>query len=168
MPAHDPASTPARIPASAWLRPVALLLGGALLTVMLVLGDQMIGAVAAAVFAVFMAYWTSPLRSGPHTPLADARAEAGPGGTVLLWAPGNPASARIQAALRSPRPGLVWVNVYRDREAMAIVEERGGVRLLPLAMRGGTITRVDSASDLFALIERDQDGEDGTPTGSAG
>lgn len=168
MPAYDSAPAPARVPASAWLRPAAMLLGGALLTVLLVFGDQLIGAVASTLFAVFMAYWTSPLRSGPHTPLATARTEAGPDGTVLLWAPGNPSSARIQAALRSPRPGLVWVNVYRDSEAMAIVEERGGVRLLPLAMRGATITRVGSASDLFALIERDEDGEGGAGTSSAG
>lgn len=167
MPAHDSASAPARIPASAWLRPGALLLGGALLTVLLVLGDQIIGAVAAGVFAVFMAYWTSPLRSGPHTSLASAHAQASPGTTILLWAPGNPASARIQAALRSPREDLVWVNVYRDSEAMAIVEQRGGARQLPLAMLGERIGHVENAADLFAFMERHRPGEDSSSTGTA-
>ena len=151
MPAHDSASAPARIPASAWLRPGALLLGGALLTVLLVLGDQIIGAVAAGVFAVFMAYWTSPLRSGPHTSLASAHAQASPGTTILLWAPGNPASARIQAALRSPREDLVWVNVCKDPAAHELRTRYGGERMLPLALQGEDAAHIDNVSELFAF-----------------
>ena len=73
MSGTDPAPSTPRVPARAWLRPVLLLVGGALLTLLMVLADQLIAALAVGAFSLFMAYWTSPLRSGPHTPLASAQ-----------------------------------------------------------------------------------------------
>ena len=58
---HDPSTRSPRIPARAWLRPTLLLVGGLLLSGVLVLADQWIGAVALALFSVFMAYWTSQI-----------------------------------------------------------------------------------------------------------
>jgi hypothetical protein len=117
-----------------------MLLGGALAAVLFVLVDQTLAALAIGVFSLFMAYWTSPLRTGPHVPLAEAQARAreasGKHVTIVLWAPGNPASARLQAALRSPREDLAWVNVFKDPAAQELLARYGGERMLPLALQG--------------------------------
>jgi hypothetical protein len=159
----------ARVPARAWLRPALMVLGGALLTVLMVLADQMVAAVAVAVFSLFMAYWTSPLRSGPHTPLAAAQARVretdGDPVTIVLWAPGNPGSARLQAAIRSPREDLLWVNVFKDPAARELLARYGGESMLPLALQGEAAAHIDSAKELFAF--QDSAGQDGA-TGGAG
>ena len=74
VPPADASAAPARVPARAWLRPALMLVGGALAALLFVQVDQQLAAFAVGVFSLFMAYWTSPLRSGPHTPLAEAQA----------------------------------------------------------------------------------------------
>jgi hypothetical protein len=132
-----------------------MLLGGALAAVLFVLVDQTLAALAIGVFSLFMAYWTSPLRTGPHVPLAEAQARAreasGKHVTIVLWAPGNPASARLQAALRSPREDLAWVNVFKDPAAQELLARYGGERMLPLALQGEDAAHIDNASELFAF-----------------
>ena len=170
MPGTDPAPSTPRVPARAWLRPVLLLVGGALLTLLMVLADQLIAALAVGVFSLFMAYWTSPLRSGPHTPLAYAqervRGADGRAPTIVLWAPGNPASARLQAAIRAPREDLIWVNVFKDPAAQQLLGRYGGERMLPLALQGEDAARIDNVSELFAFQDRAR--PDGAPGGAAG
>lgn len=170
MPGTDPAPSTPRVPARAWLRPVLLLVGGALLTLLMVLADQLIAAIAIGVFSLFMAYWTSPLRSGPHTPLASAQERArgadGRAPTIVLWAPGNPASARLQAAIRAPREDLIWVNVFKDPAAQQLLGRYGGERMLPLALQGEDAARIDNVSELFAFQDRAR--PDGAPGGAAG
>lgn len=172
MPGHDPApaTSTAHVPARAWLRPVLLLVGGALLTLLMVLADQLIAAIAVGAFSLFMAYWTSPLRSGPHTPLAAAQARArevdGTAPTIVLWAPGDPASARLQAAIRAPREDLIWVNVFKDPAAQQLLGRYGGERMLPLALQGEDAARIDNVSELFAFQDRTR--QDGAPGGAAG
>ena len=170
MPGTDPAPSTPRVPARAWLRPVLLLVGGALLTLLMVLADQLIAALAVGVFSLFMAYWTSPLRSGPHTPLASAqervREADGRAPTIVLWAPGNPASARLQAAIRAPREDLIWVNVFKDPAAQQLLGRYGGERMLPLALQGEDAARIDNVSELFAFQDRAR--PDGAPGGAAG
>ncbi|MGN7212929.1 hypothetical protein [Brachybacterium paraconglomeratum] len=168
MSGTDPAPSTPRVPARAWLRPVLLLVGGALLTLLMVLADQLIAALAVGVFSLFMAYWTSPLRSGPHTPLAEAQAREADGTapTIVLWAPGNPASARLQAAIRAPREDLIWVNVFKDPAAQQLLGRYGGERMLPLALQGEDAARIDNVSELFAFQDRAR--PDGAPGGAAG
>jgi hypothetical protein len=132
-----------------------MLLGGALAAVLFVQVDQTLAALAIGVFSLFMAYWTSPLRTGPHVPLAEAQTRAreasGKHVTIVLWAPGNPASARLQAALRSPREDLAWVNVFKDPAAQELLARYGGERMLPLALQGEDAAHIDNASELFAF-----------------
>ena len=150
-------------PASAWVRPILLLVGGALLTALLLLADQRIAAVAVALFSLFMAYWTSPLRSGPHTPLAQARTR-GADTAIILWAPGDPLSARLQAAIRGAREDVVWVNVFRDPHAQEVLASHGGKGALPLVMVGEQ-TMVNATAgqllDLQASVRREQGKADG-------
>ncbi|RRR17275.1 hypothetical protein DS079_15460 [Brachybacterium paraconglomeratum] len=147
-----------------------LLVGGALLTLLMVLADQLIAAIAVGAFSLFMAYWTSPLRSGPHIPLASAqervREADGTAPTIVLWAPGDPASARLQAAIRAPREDLIWVNVFKDPAAQQLLGRYGGERMLPLALQGEDAARIDNVSELFAFQDRTR--QDGAPGGAAG
>ncbi|WP_231880803.1 MULTISPECIES: hypothetical protein [Brachybacterium] len=170
MSGTDPAPSTPRVPARAWLRPVLLLVGGALLTLLMVLADQLIAAIAVGAFSLFMAYWTSPLRSGPHIPLADAQARMreadGTAPTIVLWAPGDPASARLQAAIRAPREDLIWVNVFKDPAAQQLLGRYGGERMLPLALQGEDAACIDSVSELFAFQDRTR--QDGAPGGATG
>ena len=170
MSGTDPAPSTPRAPARAWLRPALLLVGGALLTLLMVLADQLIAALAVGAFSLFMAYWTSPLRSGPHTPLASAQERArgadGTAPTIVLWAPGDPASARLQAAIRAPREDLIWVNVFKDPAAQQLLGRYGGERMLPLALQGEDAARIDNVSELFAFQDRAR--PDGAPGGAAG
>lgn len=124
--------------------------GGLLLMTLLQQADQWIAAIAVALFSLFMAYWTSPLRSGPHLPLHQALAK-GAGTTVILWAPGNPLSARLQAVIRSPREDVEWVNVFRDPQAQQLLAEHGGDDALPLVLLGGQTLTNATPGDLLDL-----------------
>ena len=132
-----------------------MLIGGLLLATLLLLADQRIAAIAVALFSVFMAYWTSPLRSGPHSPLAQARMQ-GPGTAIILWAPGNPLSARLQAAIRGPREDLAWVNVFRDPHAQELLTAHGGADALPLVLLGEQTIINATAGMLLDLQEAEQ------------
>ena len=170
VPPADASATPARVPARAWLWPALMLVGGALAALLFVQVDQQLAAFAIGVFSLFMAYWTSPLRSGPHTPLASAQERArgadGTAPTIVLWAPGDPASARLQAAIRAPREDLIWVNVFKDPAAQQLLGRYGGERMLPLALQGEDAARIDNVSELFAFQDRAR--PDGAPGGAAG
>ncbi|WP_263309990.1 hypothetical protein [Brachybacterium atlanticum] len=168
MSGTDPALSSPRVPARAWLRPALMLVGGALAALLFVQVDQQLAAFAIGVFSLFMAYWTSPLRSGPHTPLAEAQAREADGTapTIVLWAPGDPASARLQAAIRAPREDLIWVNVFKDPAAQQLLGRYGGERMLPLALQGEDAARIDNVSELFAFQDRTRQG--GAPGGAAG
>ncbi|GAA1487174.1 hypothetical protein GCM10009625_39790 [Brachybacterium fresconis] len=137
----------------AWTRSVLLLLGGALATVLLVLADQLIAAIAVAVFSLFMAYWTSPLRSGPHAPLETALARRADDVVIILWAPGNPLSARLQTAIRGERDDVVWVNVYQDPRAQQLLAEHGGAAAAPLVIVGDQMTAAATVAQLLELQE---------------
>lgn len=128
--------------------------GGLLLAVVLLLAEQRIAAAAVTVFALFMAYWTSPLRSGPHSPLEDALARRGDLVTIVLWAPGNPLSARLQSAIRSPGEELVWVNVHRDPAAQELLAEHGGASALPLVLVGEEVQAAASVAELREMQDR--------------
>lgn len=157
----------------AWLRPAALAIGGLLLAVVLaVAADQLLAGVLLALFALFMAYWTSPLRQGPHVPLAEAMHRRSDAVTIIVWAPGDPLSARLQTALRTPREDLVWVNAAKDEDAERLVEELGGPGNLPVVIVGSEVaTRatVGRALDMRAAgqerARQAEDGLDGDPRG---
>ncbi|WP_246958090.1 hypothetical protein [Brachybacterium sp. Marseille-Q7125] len=148
-------------PASAWLRPLLVLLGGAVFCGLLMLVRQEIVALPVALLTLLMVYWTSPLRRGDHTSLAAARerASAVRSGatppTVVLWAPGNPASARLHTAIRGPREDVIWVNVYRDRMAMDLLVEQGGAEALPLALHGDAVHAAVTPGELLELLAQD-------------
>ena len=145
------AVTRRRAPLKAWLRPALLLVGGLLLTGLLVLADQHIAAVAVVLFSLFMAYWTSPLRAGPHTPLASALERRADDVAIVLWAPGNPLSARLQTAIRSPREDVIWVNVYQDPAAQQFLAGHGGDEAIPLVIVGDEVTPTASVVQLLDM-----------------
>lgn len=125
------------IPARAWFRPAALAVGALALTVVLGTIGLWLGAILVFVAGLFMSYWTSPLRRGPHENFLDARAaQQRRGGAVIVWAPGDPLSARLLTALREKRSDVSWVNVYYDRQARAALEQNGGLSALPLVLVG--------------------------------
>lgn len=162
--ASAPAPAPsARAPLSAWLRPALLLVGGLIAASLLVLAQQRIAAVAVVLFSLFMAYWTSPLRSGPHTPLSTALRRRGDDVTIVLWAPGNALSARLQTAIRSPREDVIWVNVYQDPAAQQFLAEHGGAEAVPLVIVGDDVTPAASVVQLLdvqaAGKQRAEDGD---------
>lgn len=148
-----------------WIRPAVLVLGGLLAAALFWLADQLLVGVIVLAFSLFMAFWTSPLRTGAHTPLAAALERRGDDVAIILWAPGNPLSARMQATIRSPREDVIWVNVYRDREAAALLAEHGGLSALPLVLVGQDVRTAATVNDLLAAQAAGAErmaGEDGT------
>ncbi|WP_422116272.1 hypothetical protein [Brachybacterium sp. UNK5269] len=135
------------------MRPALVLLGGLVLAALLAAAGQSIAAVAIALFSVFMGYWTSPLRSGPHTSLEAARQRQGPDAAIILWAPGNPLSARLQTAIRGPREDVVWVNVFRDPAAQELLAQHGGPSALPLVLVGPAVRANATAGELLDLLD---------------
>lgn len=142
-------------------------MGGLLLAGLLALAGQWVGAAAVALFSAFMAYWTSPLRAGQHTPLATARAR-GADTVIILWAPGDPLSARLQVAIRSPREDVAWVNVHRDEQARQLLAEHGGAAALPLVLIGGAAHPHVGVAELLDLQEAARRPTDEGGTAAAG
>lgn len=127
--------------ARAWLRPLLLLVGGLAVAVLLWMIGQRVPAVGLAIIAVFMGYWTSPLRTGQHTPFAEAMLRRADDHAIILWAPGDPLSARLQTAIRGHRDDVSWVNVYRDGDAEAFCAAAGGLGAVPMVIVGDEIIR---------------------------
>lgn len=141
MTEHGSASHSPGVPARAWLRPLLFLVGGLAIAVVLYLVHQVLAAIALAVLTLFMAYWTSPLRGGQHLPFAEAMDRRSPEHAIILWAPGDPLSARLQTAVRGDREDVSWVNVYRDPEATTFLDCSGGRGAIPLVIVGDEIVR---------------------------
>lgn len=131
----------AAAPARAWLRPALLVLGGLLVAAVLAWAQLWWGGLLVAGLALLMGYWTSPLRGGQHVPLAQAMERRAPDHAIILWAPGDPLSARLQTAIRGDRPDVSWVNIYQDPEADAFVLSSGGHGALPVVILGDEILR---------------------------
>ncbi|MCS6711974.1 hypothetical protein JSY14_08060 [Brachybacterium sp. EF45031] len=129
------------VPPSAWVRPLFLLLGGLAVAVVLWLIGQRIAAIGLVLLALLLAYWTAPLRRGPHTPLAEALPRVADDHAVILWAPGDTFSARLQTAVRGNRPDVTWVNVLQDPEAAEFLAAHGGRSALPLVIVGEEVLR---------------------------
>lgn len=147
----------ARIPARAWVRPVLLLLGGLLVCAVLLLVHRIAGAVLIGAFALLLGYWTSPLRRGQHTPFAEALERRAPDHAIILWAPGDPLSARLQTAVRGQREDVTWVNVYRDPDAEVFAVASGGHAALPVVLVGERILRRATVGDyLEARAEQEE------------
>lgn len=142
-----------RPPARAWLRPLATLLGGLLLAALFTVLEQFVLAVPLVLLAVFMAYWTSPLRKNPHQPWSEASARRVDDMAVVIWAPGDPLSARMQTAIRSQRTDVLWVNAYQDPQAAEILAEHGGRDALPLVFVGEDVTPAATVSQLLDMQE---------------
>lgn len=167
-----------RMPARVWLRPLALLLGALLIAAVLAVIEQWLAAVLLAAFGLLMAYWTSPLRSGPHTPLATALERREDAALIVVWAPGDPLSARLHTAIRGERDDVIWVNAYQDPAAAHFVDLHGGRAALPLAVVGDVIearVTVGRALDLQAAgkdradeARRARDAEDAAGPEDAG
>lgn len=141
------------MPVAAWLRPLFVLLGGLAAAALLILIDQLILAVPLVLLALLMAYWTSPWRSGPHTPMSEARQQRSDTVAIILWAPSDPLSARMQAAIRGQRSDVLWVNVYQDPDGRQLLEEHGGIESLPLVIVGEDVGRNATVGDLLDLQE---------------
>ncbi|MGP5639658.1 hypothetical protein ACTXPS_09460 [Brachybacterium tyrofermentans] len=154
--------TRSRAPLSAWLRPALLLVGGLIAAGLLLLVQQRIAAVAVVLFSLFMAYWTSPLHAGPHTPLATALRRRANDVTIVLWAPGNPLSARLQTAIRNPREDVIWVNVYQDPAAQQFLAEHGGADAVPLVIVGDEVT---PAASVVQLLDAQAEGRERAQNG---
>jgi hypothetical protein len=142
-----------RPPARAWLRPLAALVGGLALAALFTVLDQLVLAVPLALIALLMAYWTSPLRRNPHQPWAEASAQRVDDMAVVIWAPGDPLSARMQTAIRSQRTDVLWVNAYQDPQAAEILAEHGGREALPLVFVGEEVKTAATVGELLDLQE---------------
>lgn len=140
-----------RPPARAWLRPLATLVGGLLLAALFAVLDQWVLAVPLVLLAVLMAYWTGPLRRNPHQPWSEASAQRVDDMAVVIWAPGNPLSARMQTAIRSQRTDVLWVNAYQDPQAAEILAEHGGREALPLVFVGEDVTPAATVGQLLDM-----------------
>lgn len=148
-----PAADHPHTPVTAWLRPLLVLLGGMAAAALLAWIDQLILAVPLALLTLLMAYWTSPLRSGPHTSLSEALDQRGDTVAIILWAPGDPLSARMQTAIRGQRPDVLWVNVFQDPDGRRLLEDHGGTDSLPLVIVGQDVARAATVGDLLDLQE---------------
>lgn len=144
-----------RAPWRAWSRSAVVLLGGLLATALFALADQLLIAVLFLLFSLFMAYWTSPLRTGPHIPLASALARRGDDVVIILWAPGSTLSARLQTAIRPPREDVAWVNIYQDADAQPFLAEHGGQEAVPLVIVGD---KVAPAASVVQVLEMQESG----------
>lgn len=150
-PPADATTRARRIPARAWLRPSFMLLGGLAVAAVLMLMGQDVAAVVFAAFALLMGYWTSPLRRGPHTPFLQAMSERSDDTAIVLWAPGDPLSSRMQAALRNRHESIVWVNVHQDHEAAQLLASHGGRLALPLVIVGEDVQMRATVGQLLDL-----------------
>jgi hypothetical protein len=145
-----------------WVRPVLMTLGGLVVAVLLALTEHWVAAVLFAIAGVFMGYWTSPLRGGRHVPFADALEERDDDRAIILWAPGDPLSARLQTAIRGEREDVSWVNVLKDPAAGDFLAAHGGRGALPLVLVGSTCLRRATAGQyLEAKAEGEQRAADG-------
>lgn len=124
-----------------WIRPILMALGGLVIGILLLIADQTIAGIVLIVAGLFMGYWTSPLRGGRHVPFAQALDHRADSDAIILWAPGDPLSARLQTAIRGERPDVFWVNVLKDSAATEFLAAHGGRGALPLVVIGGTVLR---------------------------
>lgn len=134
-----------------WLRPVLMVLVGLAFAGLLLLAEQWVAAALMALFALFMGFWTSPWRSGPHLPLAQAAARRADDVAIVLWAPGDPLSSRLHTAIRGPREDVIWVNVDQDADARAMLAQVGGREKLPLAIVGEQVRTAVTVGDLLDM-----------------
>ncbi|MCL6423281.1 DUF2254 domain-containing protein [Brachybacterium sp. JHP9] len=132
-----------------WLRPALLTIGGIAAALLLVAIDQVLAGVLLAALALLMGFWTSPLRRGRHVPLATALEMRSDERAIILWAPGDPLSARLQTAIRSGRPDVSWVNVLQDPMAQEFLRTSGGRGALPLVIVGSHVLRRATVGQLL-------------------
>lgn len=146
-----------RLPATAWIRPALMLLGGLAVAALLALEGLWAGAVMFSLLALLMGYWTSPLRTGPHMPFSEAIGRRGDEVAIVLWAPGDPLSARLHTAIRGGREDVAWVNVLKDPAAARFAEEQGGRGELPIVVVGEEIA---TRATVGRLLDMQADGRD--------
>jgi hypothetical protein len=162
------AHRPAQVSPRDWIRPVLIAVVGLAVAAVLVMIDQWIAAVALALCALFLGYWTSPLRSGRHTPFLEALAQRGDAVAIILWAPGDPLSSRLQPAVRTEREDVVWVNVQQDHAAQEFMNVHGGRGALPVVIVGDEVLRRTSVGDyLDAKAEGEERAAAGPTPGTA-
>ncbi|MGY5766512.1 hypothetical protein ACXET9_15090 [Brachybacterium sp. DNPG3] len=145
------------VPATAWIRPALMLIVGLALAALLAVAQLWAGAIMFALFALLMGYWTSPLRTGPHQPLVEAAARRGDEVAIVLWAPGDPLSARLHTAIRGDREDVAWVNVYKDPSGAALTEELGGRGQLPIVIVGQETAKRATVGRLLDMLAEGRD-----------
>ena len=109
--------------------------------------------VGALVLALGVALVLPQLRTGRHTPWAEARGRVAPGHAVVLWKPG---CAFCEALLRAvgDDPRVTWVNVWADPDANAQVRSHNdGNELTPTALVGDRVLVNPSAAQLRAALD---------------
>ena len=70
---------------------------------------------------------------------------------IVLWAPGDPLSSRMQAALRTRHKSIVWVNVHQDQDAAQLLAGHGGRLALPLVIVGEDVLKRATVGQLLDL-----------------
>ncbi|WP_240613334.1 hypothetical protein [Brachybacterium endophyticum] len=148
-----------------WVRPALMTLGGLAVAVLLAVTGHWVAAVLLAALGLLMGYWTSPLRRGRHMPLAQALDGRDDERAIILWAPGDPLSARLQAAVRGEREDIAWVNVLKDPAASEFAESHGGRGALPLVLVGSTCLR---RATVGQFLEAKAEGEERARADAAG
>ncbi len=110
-------------------------------------------------FGLFMAFWTSPLRRGLHTPFSQCDPER----AIVIWAPWDKGSSQLQVAIRSTDERIAWVNYVHDAEARAFAAKHGGVDALPVVIVGRRVLTNATSGAVFDAL----DGTSADPAGQA-
>lgn len=142
--------SPTRDP-GVWQRPLTMILVGFVFALLLWWMGLPIAAALMAAFALFMGFWTSPLRSGPHVPLQQAARRRADDVAIVLWAPGDALSSRLHTAIRGRRDDVIWVNVDQDPQAAQMLAEVGGRTKLPLAIVGQDVRTEVTVAELLDM-----------------
>lgn len=105
---------------SRWSAPIAVLVVSAVVLVTIRAAwpvAMVIGAVE-----LFLAWWVSPLRTGPTIANDEARQRASSDGAVVIyWRPGCLFCSRLRRSLGSLGRQAMWVNIWADKDAAAAV-----------------------------------------------
>ncbi|MBA0049365.1 hypothetical protein E0L36_00070 [Streptomyces sp. AJS327] len=105
-----------------WIRPVALVFSGAVVSAVLLSGGKPVLGVALLLLFVLWAGANSPLAYPASTGAREARRRsASDGRPIVYWRPGCPFCLRLRLRIGREARQLYWVNIWRDADGAADV-----------------------------------------------
>lgn len=137
-----------------WARPTLLALVGVILGAIALYYEWLLLALTFVAFSLFMAWWTSPLHRGAHTPWLSALEKRAPNHAVIVYSPVDRRSSQIQVGFAASDSRITWVNYLQDAEAAAFVAQHGGYTALPVALVGEKVLSHASAGEILDTLSR--------------